>query len=53
MSQESRQLEFKLNIGDNDGKCHTKIVRDAQATALIGKKLGAEIFITNSFTATQ
>ena len=40
MSQDSRQLEFKLNIGDNKGKCHTKIIREAQATALIGLKIG-------------
>ncbi|MHA1219141.1 MAG: S6e family ribosomal protein [Candidatus Heimdallarchaeaceae archaeon] len=41
MSQKAGQLEFKLNIGDQKGKCHTKIVRDAQANSLIGLKLGA------------
>ena len=43
MSQKAGQLEFKLNIGDLKGKCHTKIVRDAQATALIGLKLGSKV----------
>jgi len=43
MSQKAGQLEFKLNIGDQKGKCHTKIVRDAQANALIGLKLGAKV----------
>lgn len=43
MSQKAGQLEFKLNIGDNKGKCHTKIVRDAQANALIGLKVGAKV----------
>jgi len=38
MSQSS--LEFKLNIGDKQGKCHVKVVRDAQANALVGKKIG-------------
>ncbi|MHA1224281.1 MAG: 30S ribosomal protein S6e [Candidatus Heimdallarchaeaceae archaeon] len=40
MSRESRQLEFKLNIGDKTGTCYTKIVREAQANALIGLKIG-------------
>ncbi|MCG3216110.1 MAG: 30S ribosomal protein S6e [Candidatus Heimdallarchaeota archaeon] len=43
MSRKARQLEFKLNIGDNKGKCHTKIVRDAQANALIGLKIGDKV----------
>ena len=43
MSQKAGQLEFKLNIGDNKGKCHTKIVRDAQANALIGLKIGNKV----------
>jgi small subunit ribosomal protein S6e len=43
MSRDSRQLEFKLNIGDKKGKCHTKIVREAQATALIGLKIGSKV----------
>ncbi len=43
MSRESRQLEFKLNIGDDKGKCHTKIVREAQATSLIGLKIGDKV----------
>ncbi len=43
MSQKAGQLEFKLNIGDQKGKCHTKIVRDAQAHSLIGLKLGAKV----------
>ncbi len=43
MSQKSRQLEFKLNIGDKTGKCHTKIVRDSQANSLIGLKLGSKV----------
>ncbi len=43
MSEKSRQLEFKINIGDNEGKCFSKIVRDAQATALIGLKIGDKI----------
>jgi small subunit ribosomal protein S6e len=43
MSRDSRQLEFKLNIGDKKGKCHTKIVREAQATALLGLKIGSKV----------
>lgn len=43
MSEKSRQLEFKLNIGDTEGKCFSKIVRDAQANALIGLKIGAKV----------
>ena len=43
MSEKSRQLEFKINIGDTEGKCFSKIVRDAQATALIGLKIGDQI----------
>ena len=43
MSQKAGQLEFKLNIGDLKGKCHTKIVRDAQANVLIGLKLGDKV----------
>lgn len=43
MSSDSRQLEFKLNIGDKKGKCHTKIVREAQANALIGLQIGAKV----------
>jgi len=43
MSREARQLEFKLNIGDKSGKCHTKIVREAQANALIGLKIGDKV----------
>ena len=43
MSQKTGQLEFKLNIGDNKGKCHTKIVRDAQANSLIGLKIGDKV----------
>ncbi len=39
----SQVLEFKLNIGDKKGKAYTKIVRDAQANALIGLKLGQKI----------
>ena len=43
MSRDSRQLEFKLNIGDKNGKCHTKIVREAQANSLIGLQIGAKV----------
>ncbi len=43
MSEKSRQLEFKINIGDNEGKCFSKILRDAQATALIGLKIGDRV----------
>lgn len=43
MSQKSRQLEFKLNIGDKTGKCHTKIIRDSQANSLIGLKIGSKV----------
>ncbi|MCE7742497.1 MAG: 30S ribosomal protein S6e [Candidatus Heimdallarchaeota archaeon] len=43
MSQKSGQLEFKLNIGDKTGKCHTKIIRDAQANSIIGLKLGSKV----------
>jgi small subunit ribosomal protein S6e len=43
MSRNTRQLEFKINIGDNKGKCHTKIVRDAQANSLIGLKIGSKV----------
>ena len=43
MSQKSGQLEFKLNIGDETGKCHTKIIRDAQANSIIGLKIGSKV----------
>lgn len=43
MSQKSGQLEFKLNIGDKKGKCHTKIIRDAQANSIIGLKIGSKV----------
>ncbi|MHA1687359.1 MAG: 30S ribosomal protein S6e [Candidatus Heimdallarchaeaceae archaeon] len=39
----SQQLEFKLNIGNKTGKCHTKVVRDAQANAFIGLKIGDKV----------
>ncbi len=37
------QVEFKLNIGDKSGKCHTKTVKDAQANSLIGLKIGEKV----------
>ena len=43
MSQKSGQLEFKLNIGDQTGKCHTKTIRDAQANSIIGLKIGSKV----------
>jgi len=39
----SQSLEFKLNIGDKKGKAYVKIVRDAQANALIGLKIGQKV----------
>lgn len=41
MSQQ--QLEFKLNIGDKTGKCHSKVIRDAEANAFIGLKIGDKV----------
>jgi len=43
MSQKAGQLEFKLNIGDKTGKCHTKVIRDAQANSIVGLKIGSKV----------
>lgn len=37
------KTEFKLNIGDKEGKCHSKIITEAQANSLIGLKIGDKV----------
>ncbi|MHA1867839.1 MAG: 30S ribosomal protein S6e [Candidatus Heimdallarchaeaceae archaeon] len=39
----SQALEFKLNIGDKKGKAYIKIVKEEQANALIGYKIGQTV----------
>ncbi len=36
-------VEFKVNIGDSDGKTYKTAIKDHYANAFIGKKLGDEI----------